>query len=818
MKTKFLFVTCATALLAACTNEEFVSTPEVDLSNRAKVEVTLGAEMGAYTMGDASTKTIWDKGDYLWEKGDMLGACLVDAGGSIAYNNIVTNYPFSIVGEVTTPVASANFGTNTAVYEGTYVFYHGYNTEMTKAKTLAVAFPETQEMESADKPYAHLTKDNFWVSPLIKIVDGIAYGKKNEIPVQFTSLYSGFAPTLKNTSTSAVKVSKIEVLSNVDNFAISGDLNTVTSAFGTAISSDAEDLTGKIEAAKNAMTAADKDLYQGTSLKGGMISITLPNIELAAGASQEVRMLFPAGQYVASDLTLKVFTDKGVFTVKVSDKAQNFTRDKFKTATYEMDKFEFPTNFDISTKKDWTYAAKFVNDNDYYKNKAATFTLLKAITLDSTDDIPAYSIEVKGAFDLILDKADATFNLVQESYIEQLEVAKGTSLNLGTKACVNTLTNNGTVNVLKGETVAQIATQATGWDKVTYGIFTLKNNAKIVVNGELQLNATSILAADSEIENNGTLAIKAAVTNNGLITNNGKLTVANGITLANAEDITLAAASSVACEASTATAIITNTGTITLADVVDVFKDKDGKATATSLVSGNGAVSVAITPASNLGELKNIGEVNSVTISGTWAKADIEKIDAATSVAGLILKGATVDVKDFVSTPSSETLKKVTTLTVAGDASTIKNSGTTATSFAILATALTINADATLTIEKNVQFGSTGTSVATITVLGNLVNAGAVAGDITVGAAAADPIPANTTASVENKKDAFLTATSAISTSNFTLATTGIVNFGTVSNYGTLHAKKVDNKIVGVSKFVGNITGSDDVAMSSVGF
>lgn len=818
MKTKFLFVTCATALLAACTNEEFVSTPEVDLSNRAKVEVMLGAEMGAYSMGDASTKTIWNDGNYLWEKGDMLGACLVDAAtaGTPVYNNIASNYPFTIVGDITTPVVSANFGTNTAVYEGTYVFYHSYNSEMTKDKTLAAKFPETQVMESVDKPYAHLTKGNYWVSPLIKIVDGIAYKQANKIPVQFTSLYSGFAPTLKNTSSSTVKVSKIEVLSNATNFEVSGNLNTVTGTFGDVIASDADNLADKIKTAVEAMAAADKSLYQGSASKGGMISITLPNIELAAGASQEVRMLFPAGQYVASDLTMKVFTDKGVFEVSVSDKAQNFTRNKFKTATYEMDKFEFPMNFDISTKGDWTYAVKFVNDNDYYKNKAATFKLLKDVTLDSTDDIPAYSIEVKGNKNLILDKADATFSLVQESYIEQLKVAKGTSLNLGAKVCVNTLINDGTVNVLKGATVASITTQASGWDKKSYGIFTLKNNAKIVVNGELQLNATSTLTTDSEIENNGTLAVKAATANSGLITNNGKLTVASTIVLTNAKDITLGAASSVISEADVAASVITNTGTITLADVVDVFKDKDGKSTSTSLVSG-GTVSVAITPASDLDELKNIGEVNSVTISGTWAKAGIKKIDAATSVTGLILNDATVDVSGFVNTSGSETLKKIASLKVVGSASTIMNSATTATSFAIKATALTINADATLTIDKNVKFGSNATdAVATITVLGKLVNEGAVAGNITVGAAAVSPSPANTTASVENKENAFLTAASATNSTTFTLA--AITNYGIVSNFGTLNATKVDNKIVGESKFIGNITKTTLSDFSGTGF
>lgn len=812
MKTKFLFAMCAASLLAACTNEELISTRENDIAKRAVVDVTLGADMGSYTLGDASTRTSWQDGSYYWEAGDKLGACLLDGAGAGTpqYNNIFTNYPFYPENEITTPVKAANFKTNTAVYEGVYVFYHKYNAEMTKAKTLEVNFPVSQEMD-AEKPYAHLTTDNFFVSPLIKIVDGIAFEATNTIPVQFTSLYSGFAPTLKNTSNAEVKVSKVEVYSTTG-FKLGGNINTVTSAFGAVVESDNENLKDAIATKLEAMRVGSVDLYQGVSPTAeSMVSITLPDITIAAGGSQEIRMLFPAGSYGADDLKMKVYTNKGVFSTSVSGKAQVFNRDAFKIADYEMDEFKFPSEFSIFNKNDWDYAVKFVNDNAWYKNHTAVFSLENDITLEETSDIPAYSIyvDVKSGKKLIVDKENAEFAFAEDSYIAALEVAAKTALNLDGKSFINSLTNKGTVNVLTGATVESKAAKADydTWKAAGaefYGVAALVNSGEIEVEGRLGLGTVAPTLSAGTITNNGTLAIVGNVTNNAKIVNNGVLTVANGVILTNEveKEITLGAGSTVKCEATSAASVITNKGIITLAEVKDVFRDKDGNATATSLVTKNGAgaTSVAITPSSALADLAGIQEVNSVTISGEWNKAAIDKIDAATSVTGLILNGATVDAKDFSVVSGSETLKAITAITVLSGENTIKTTGSIAAVFGKKAETLAVNADATLTVDKNIKFGVySDTGVATITVLGDLVNSGSIAGNITVGASA----PENTSASIVNNEGANLIAASALSTVNFTMAT--ITNYGSIENLGNLYATSVDNKIVGKSTFIGNI-------------
>ena len=803
MKTKFLFTMCAATLFVACTNEEFISAPENNFADRAKVNVMLGADMGEYTIGDASTRTVWESGKYKWEASDVLGACMVDAKveGTPEYKNIVTNYPFTPVETITTPVESANFKTNTAVYEGTYVFYHGYQTDMTKGRKITVNFPVSQEL-NAEKPYAHLTANNFFVSPLIKIKGGIAYEANNTIPVQFTSLYSGFAPTLKNTSSEEVKVSKIEVYSAAG-FKLGGDINTVTSIFGSVVVSDNADLKNVIGEKVETMRSADIDLYEtAITAANNMVSITLPDMVIAAGASQEIRMLFPAGSYNQNDLTMKVYTNQGVFETKANpgNSAVKFNRDVFKTNTYEMSTFEYPAEFKIFSKKDWEYAVKFIQGNAYYTNHAATFALQADVTLTETTDIPAFSIYVDAnSHKLILEKEDAEFKLAQDSYVGALEVAAGTTLNLDGKSFIESLTNEGTVTVS-----GMVSSKASVSDYATwkgtpknYGISTLVNNGVIVVNGKLELGeVTPDLAAKSEIINNGTLAIVNNVTNSGKITNNNLLTVADSKALENVKDIVLGENCKVQC-LGTAASIITNNNAaaiITLAAVKDVFVDNAGHATTTALIANTqGVTSVAITAASSLDALKDINEVNSATISGSWNKAAIDKVDAATTITNLIMEDATIDLNGVAAG-----FTNITNIIVNGT-SAINNSSVTAQQLATATVNLTIAEEATLSVAKNVKFGKIdATTVATISVLGKLVNSGTILGDVTVGASD------NTSATITNNEDAILTAGNAISDVNVTM--TSIDNYGKILNEGKLYATKVDNKVVGVSVFQGNIT------------
>ena len=97
-----------------------------------------------------------------------------------------------------------------------------------------------------------------------------------------------------------------------------------------------------------------------------------------------------------------------------------------------------------------------------------------------------------------------------------------------------------------------------------------------------------------------------------------------------------------------------------------------------------------------------------------------------------------------------------------------------------------------MSVAKNVKFGKIdATTVATISVLGKLVNSGTILGDVTVGASD------NTSATITNNEDAILTAGNAISGANVTM--TSIDNYGKILNEGKLYATKVDNKVVGVS-------------------
>lgn len=824
MKTKFLFTMCATTLLVACTNEEFISAPENDLTDRAKVEVTLGAEMGGYSIvGDADTRTIWDNGIYKWEAGDMLGACVVDGSskGAAAYNNITTNHPYTIIEDITDPVAMANFHTNTAVVEGIYVFYHGYRANVPSAsRTIDVSFPEQTYDPKA--PYAHLTKDNFFVSPLIKIVGGVPFGEDNTLPVQFTSLYSGFAPTLVNTSGKDITVSKVEFSLSSGDFKLGESLNTVTgnTMFGDVVASDDEDLAGAIETARNAMRSVTVDLYKNAT-KGKMISIALPDVAIANGKELEVRMLFPAGTCSQGDLTMTVYTDKGVFsTVANPDKAFVFTRDLFGTRKYEMNKFEKPENFSISNRDEWNYAVNFVKSNSY-TNINVTFTLTSDVTLTDVNDAPDFPVNVKSAASekLILDKEGATFRFLKGSFINSLEVAEGTALEVDGESRINTLKNDGAVTIPATVTgVAAVAFES--WlNAKTFGVATLENNGTITIaeSGTLDIatatKAAPTLSAGSEIVNNGTLIIgKANTTNGGTITNNGTLTV--GAAVINTGLIT----NNGALEATSGgAAIITNngemnlgaectvkdlaggsgakiiengaTGVITLADVGNVFRTSANAPASTGALIDNttnpGAItSVAITAETDLASLP--GEVNCLSISGTWTAEQAANLNKA-AITNLIMAGASIEMNGAVKLENY-----VTKIIVKEGENTVTNESTAA----MLATNadLTIEPGAKLTVGENVRFGLKSAAVATITVLGELVNSGAIAGTITVGTSGTEDADKaiNAGAKITNNAAAYLTAGSGYSPSDITAA--ALTNYGTVVNIatGTITATKVE--------------------------
>lgn len=743
MRRKTLFSMCAfAAVLAGCSNEELINVqPEASLTDRAKVNFVLSSNAGGYKLGDteADTRTIWKDGNYYWDSTTKLGACIVDGAvaDQPAYDGIVTNHPFVPVEAITTPVQTADFKTDTEVREGVYLFYHQYDSKAIQDRKLYCEFPTTQIMEDASKPYDHLTKQNFFISPLIKITDGIEDGATNEIPVQFVSMFSGFAPTFVNESGKDIEISKVEVVGVANAFKVGGYINTVAAAGqfdGVVITGDyetSEELAAAIKEKKEGLQNGTRDLYNATGLEqASSVSINLPNIKVAAGASQEIRMLFPAGVYNKNTLTVKVYaTDGTVCSVALNPSTGNtitFNRNVFGTKEMKLENFEKITAIDIYSIEDWRYALTVKRENE-----VIPFELKNDIEIESTEDIPSFALNVTsvGSKKLIL-KGENTYEFNDQSVIANLQINEGATLNYKGGE-ITTLTNQkgAMLNIQKDVTVGASNT-----------IATLTNNGTMTIAKDVTLDNKASgftnTGAKAVLNNNGTLLLSDAWTNNATLNNSGIIAIADSKALTNSANCTINMNDGYFWyKAAPAASKITNNGTIVLANAKDVFMfgATTPAADDTKMTAGSGKVSLVAKSTDNV-DLTKIAEVTAITLTGDgWNKDSIKK--AKGSMAALTFKDATADLKgcddysavDFTlegttvlnnSATAAEEVK-VKSLTAAKDAKVTLNGAKQTLSVLIN---VTIAAGATMT--NNTAIAMVDNKE--VTVNGTLNNAGAI--------------------------------------------------------------------------------------------
>lgn len=132
---------------AACTSDEF-ETIQNEGSSLAGRKVLENVEL---SFGDdAYTRIAVENGNFIFEEGDGVGACLVDnyvpnAAAKAAYQNytltdyIQTNYQYLYDG--------ATWTTTAKMVEGNYVFYAPYNGKHLERKPLTTGVPTTQELQ-----------------------------------------------------------------------------------------------------------------------------------------------------------------------------------------------------------------------------------------------------------------------------------------------------------------------------------------------------------------------------------------------------------------------------------------------------------------------------------------------------------------------------------------------------------------------------------------------------------------------------------------------------------------------------------------------
>lgn len=809
---------CAASVFASCTNEELVNTGNVDQEIDAKqIELLLSADYAAGS--DAESRMALIGKEWAWVDGDQVGALRVgnikNGGTWDITNTFATNHPFEPVTKLTEPVKNTDFSTNTAVYEGNYVFYHQYNGDMISTggvEGYKLDFPAVQSVNPADIN-EKLAEYNFFVSPVINIA-GIKNGEVNKTAVQFIPMYAILEVNITNDSEAGdLNVNKVVVdglglsPSGILNFKdASSDIATATQF--VKVDATANTYADDLKQAIDKMNKNYDLLFSTGKTSGNTISAVIEggNLAIKKGESKAVRVLIPAGKYEISSTatgsgpaikSFEVYTDKGMYTIDAeaatgdgTSKANiEFTHTTLKSLNPKLTgKATTVTKFTINNMDDWNSAVAYAENN----NLKVEFDL--AADLKVTE-LPSCPIYVTGNKTLELTGENMT--LVGDSYFAK--VKNTGTINLTENVTLNEIVNYGTINVASTEDIVEVATQSYATPQP--GIYTLTNRGTINIDGTMTVsqsasawnNAAEIPSSEPagtiNVKKDGKLILVENWTNNSYINVDGIVNIADDKTLTNTATtgVIEVATATGKFVANGAAAAITNNGFISLDAIKDVFLNGNlEQRTATILATSTGHVQVAVTSDDFDGRiLPTIEEVNAVEMSGNWNKTNMKALQTKWNEISMItLDNSTVDMGGY---DRGSLFLNVTALEIPGTV-TIKNSTAEEATLQLLENSIpalpTIVVDGNLTIEKNVRINNNG-YVPTLQVNGTVTNNGVVYAKLIVGGE-------DNTKAVYNNNEGAKTAVVLnwnSGSSKFNAET--LHNYGTINNKGALHAKNI---------------------------
>ncbi len=315
--TKLLIGSLAVLSFAACQNEELQTNDNATPSlGRGQIEV-------AVMMNEADTKMVNDNGDFSWEAGDELGACLVDPteAGTVVDDAHLRNARFSWDNGIFTTAESMD--------KGTYVFYYPYVAEnlSTRDGIIIKQLPAAQKWDANGD---EMMKNNFMVSPVINMNE--YEGSTLTLPMTMRSIYGYGEIELTNNSGLEVEIQKIVITNSTDKFDVGKTLAPATIS-ADAYTDDNQkkhslkvDLTGKDVDVAKALRSADSVYTQKPGLtaswiatkdavKSDIVVSALDEegngITLKQGEKSTTRVLIPAGSYTASNVKVEVWTNLG---------------------------------------------------------------------------------------------------------------------------------------------------------------------------------------------------------------------------------------------------------------------------------------------------------------------------------------------------------------------------------------------------------------------------------------------------------------------------------------------------------------------------
>ena len=221
MKTgRFLSTMAITALLAACSNEDFLNeqAPVVVDGNRPTAKVALAFD-------EANTRLEYDKRGDGWQwyfaDGDKIGALLMDTWDEVAdgidhytfTDYVHTNYPF--VRTTKDGVTTWNTPEDAAVCEGNYFFYFPYDKKFTHRGLVGWSVnPVQKNYDPATGKYFQMQsiKDNQkWLG--YKFIEATDEGV-NKIGFDFVPLFATPAFKIANMTGMKLKVTRMVVRTN----------------------------------------------------------------------------------------------------------------------------------------------------------------------------------------------------------------------------------------------------------------------------------------------------------------------------------------------------------------------------------------------------------------------------------------------------------------------------------------------------------------------------------------------------------------------------------------------------------------------------
>ena len=616
MRTKHLLTAMVLpALLAACTNDDFESLSQTapSVEGRAMVNnVTLNV------LPSVGTRLAWD-GEYSWEEGDEIGACLMDVTtGNYNTPNALWHQRFNLVNYIQTNYKftrgeTAEWTTEAKMCEGNYFFVYPYNAN--KGSRDAYSFElDAQVLEGTDnaslmKAY---TANNAFVG-FGKVVAGDA--ESENVNVAMLPVFGGTGIVIENHSGLPFTVEKIVVkgtkiakkvtidptdCTNTTQYSVNVNETSSTDFNVAQYTQDAAEdyniATGGLydpdfvapdydaEAA-----LADALTVDDNSGNGGQVEVTFKGGNTVQNDNSiNVIVMLAAADVTTNDgeVNIDIYTDKGIVqNVKLNEEDTNSSDDDITVigaltavgkggkvkVTLDANAFKTPSELPVGS------AADLINLIEWRAEAGTPITANLAADLTLTKEV--YDALDASEITQVIINGNSTYGVTIDA------AAPAATLDAFTYTDVTKVTVKGTQSM------------------------TVAPAAEVEVAAGATLDITKAVALTNNITNKGTLNVKANVTaKSGIqkINNEGTMTVAAGIGIKSTTASTVEA--QVVNGTATAAATLTNAGTIDV--LTNVAKSS---VTNTGVIGTTGST----LRGSNAGTITNNGEIYMLKNSGT---------------------------------------------------------------------------------------------------------------------------------------------------------------------------------------------------------